>query len=92
MPVFKINIDREVTTYDRFTRYVEASDEQAALAIAQGLAEAANRDCPDDCADSMHDPELGDFSVNDVEPSSEDEAARDDADVIGASDDESEAA
>jgi len=66
MPVFKVNIDRKVTNYDRFVRLIEAETEKQAMELGQYLADAANQDCPDDAGPGSFDDELGDWSANDA--------------------------
>lgn len=49
MAIYCVNIDRQVLTWERFTRYVKADTQEQAVEAAQALAEEANTDCPDDC-------------------------------------------
>lgn len=86
MTVYRVHIDREVTTWDRFTRYIEAESAVAAEAKGLELADAADRDCPDDAGLSGCDTELGAWSVNSVEPADAQELIG--ADIIGGADEE----
>jgi len=72
MPIYKIDIDREVISYDRFTRYIRADTEEQARAIGQEMADAANLDCPDDAGPSGCDKEFEDWVVNRVEEREDD--------------------
>ncbi|PZR35791.1 hypothetical protein [Caulobacter segnis] len=68
MPIFRVNIDREVTNWDRFVRYVEADTAEEAERLGAQLATAADDTAPDDAGPGNFDDELGDWHVNSVEP------------------------
>lgn len=84
MPIFRIDIDRKVTNWDRFTRYVEAETQEAAQALGKTIATGANSDCPDEFVSSLFDDEYGDWAVNEV-------AEADDFDLEAATNDELQA-
>lgn len=67
MPIYRVNIDRPVTTWDRFTRYVRADTPEEAESIGAAMAVQANDEEPDDTYGGLFDPEPGAFAVNDVE-------------------------
>jgi hypothetical protein len=75
MPVFKVNIDRKVVNWDRFTRFIEADNEAQAEEIGNKLADEANNNCPDDAGPGNFDNELEDWDVNDVEEAEEEDLA-----------------
>jgi len=75
MPVYKVNIDRKVVNWERFTRYIEAANPELAEVIADQLADHANRDCPDDAGPGNFDDELEDWQFNDLEEASETDLA-----------------
>lgn len=92
MPVYRVNIDRTVTTYDRFTRYIRANTPDEAEAIADRLASDADSDCPDDAGPGNFDNDLGSWLFNDLEETAEVEAGYaiigPDGEEEGAEDDE----
>lgn len=88
MPIFRINIDREVTNWDRFTRYIEADTKEAAEEIAAGLADQANDDCPDDAGPGNFDDQLGDWQVNDSTEVTESEMLAEAGELYAAEDEE----
>lgn len=71
MPIFKVNIDREVTNWDRFTRFIEAETADAAEAIAKKIAHAANEEEPESYYGKWFDDESGDWILNDIELATE---------------------
>lgn len=73
LKIWRVNIDRAVTTYDRFTRYIRAETAAEAEAIADKIADEANDDCPDDAGPGNFDDELGDWGVNDSAEAKPDE-------------------
>jgi hypothetical protein len=58
MAVYCVNIDQAVTTWNRFTRYVEAESEEDALAKAAEIAAAQDEDGPEDSGPGNFDEEL----------------------------------
>lgn len=82
MPVFKVTIERKVTTYDSVTRFIEAENEAAAEAAADKLADSYDGNCPDDAEESdKTSAELGEWYAGDVEAPDDD---YDESDVIQA--------
>lgn len=74
MPKFRVTIERKVSSYDQFSRVIEAENEREAWVKADEMALDADHDCPDDCSESPA-TEIGDFYTNDVEPADETEEA-----------------
>ena len=73
MPVYKVNIDRKVINWDRFTRYVECENEQQALTLAADIANQANKECPDDFMSGLFDDDLDDWEVSEAEEAEADD-------------------
>lgn len=73
MPVFQVKIERKVTKYDEFTRFIEADTREQAEAAAERLAEETEREgCPDDAAETDMPSDLGEWEVGDItEPDEE---------------------
>lgn len=67
MTVFKVNIDRKVINWDRFTRFIEAETREDAEKISSQLAFEANSHCPDDAGSTDYDADLEGWEVNDIE-------------------------
>lgn len=72
MPRYQVCFQREVTVTETVERIIEAETEEAAMELAEGLAEEYNRDCPDDTVD-VADSECHNWTVTCAFPYSGDE-------------------
>lgn len=68
--LYRVNIDRPVVNWDRFTRLIEAGSPEEARKIAQRVADAANGPLgtPDDAGPGNFDDDLGDWAPEAPEP------------------------
>jgi hypothetical protein len=59
MPRYIVNITRDYTVSEGFSRIIEADSQEDAEAAADSLARDSDDNCPDDCSEENGGPDEG---------------------------------